>query len=152
MSEVAVTYGDLADVPLEDLRSLLLEQLGKQPVLIGDVSIKEKSRGRFLVRVECSDGELRRETLSLMLDRPEGVRLWCGMDVLDTPKSAGLYLLRLAVRVLPVGERAEWLEEQRGYLADLLTRRQRWSWILATLMAMPRFAYTVRTGAEKETA
>ncbi|WP_331720523.1 hypothetical protein OG851_42915 (plasmid) [Streptomyces sp. NBC_00161] len=65
---------------------------------------------------------------------------------------AGLGILRLTVQVLPPEERAEWLEEQRGYLTDLLTWHQRWAWVLATVIAMPRYAYTVRTGTEKESA
>ncbi|MDQ0935062.1 hypothetical protein [Streptomyces turgidiscabies] len=61
-------------------------------------------------------------------------------------------VLRLAVRLMPTAERAEWLEEQRGYLADLPTRQARWAWLVAQLVAMPRYAYTVRTGREKESA
>ncbi|MER8237488.1 hypothetical protein [Streptomyces sp. NPDC094049] len=54
--------------------------------------------------------------------------------------------------LLPVRERAGWLEEQRGYLADLPTSGERWKWICSTILAVPRYAYTVRTGREKERA
>ncbi|MFF4563014.1 hypothetical protein [Streptomyces sp. NPDC001435] len=47
---------------------------------------------------------------------------------------------------LPGDEQTEWLEEQRGYLTDLPGRWSRWSWIVMQLLAMPRYAYTVRTG------
>lgn len=61
-------------------------------------------------------------------------------------------LLRCATRLLPLDERNDWLEEQQGYLADLSSRRSRWSWVLRQLTAMPRYAYTVRTGREREPA
>jgi hypothetical protein len=63
-----------------------------------------------------------------------------------------LRLLRCATRLLPLDERNDWLEEQQGYLADLSSRRSRWSWVLRQLTAMPRYAYTVRTGREREPA
>uniref|UniRef100_UPI002F910C49 hypothetical protein n=1 Tax=Streptomyces cellulosae TaxID=1968 RepID=UPI002F910C49 len=63
-----------------------------------------------------------------------------------------LRLLRCATRLLPLDERNGWLEEQQGYLADLSSRRARWSWVLRQLTAMPRYAYTVRTGREREPA
>ncbi|MEU8990423.1 hypothetical protein AB0C98_28970 [Streptomyces sp. NPDC048558] len=66
--------------------------------------------------------------------------------------SVGEGLLRLTALLLPRGERVDWLEEQRGYLADLPTRRACWGWIFAQLLAMPRYAYTVRTGRERESA
>ncbi|MEU6687759.1 hypothetical protein [Streptomyces sp. NPDC046832] len=61
-------------------------------------------------------------------------------------------LLREAARLLPPAERGDWLEEQQGYLADLPSRRARWIWVLSQLAAMPRYAYTVHTGREKEPA
>lgn len=61
-------------------------------------------------------------------------------------------LLRCATRLLPLDERNDWLEEQQGYLADLSSLRSRWSWVLRQLTAMPRYAYTVRTGREREPA
>ncbi|MFI0156709.1 hypothetical protein [Streptomyces lydicus] len=64
----------------------------------------------------------------------------------------GVGLLRLTTLLLPGSERADWLEEQRGYLADLPKRRACWGWIIAQLLAMPRYAYTVRTGRERESA
>ncbi|MFK0221164.1 hypothetical protein ACIQWN_23600 [Streptomyces vinaceus] len=77
-------------------------------------------------------------------------------DVLLKPAARkavpGLGVLHLAVRVLPSEERRDWLEEQRGYLSDLPTRRRQWAWVLSQLWAMPRYAYTVRTGTDKETA
>lgn len=60
--------------------------------------------------------------------------------------------LRLASLLLPPAERGEWLEEQRGYLADMSGRRARWGWIVMTVLGMPRYAYTVITGREKEPA
>ncbi|MGW1068270.1 hypothetical protein ACWD4F_27580 [Streptomyces aureus] len=57
-----------------------------------------------------------------------------------------------AARLLPLAERADWLEEQQGYLADLSPGRARWMWVLSQLAAMPRYAYTVRTGREEEPA
>ena len=54
--------------------------------------------------------------------------------------------LRLVAWLLPGDEQTEWLEEQRGYLTDLPGRRPQWSWIVKQLLAMPRYAYTVRTG------
>lgn len=64
----------------------------------------------------------------------------------------GKNTLRLLAVLLPGQERSEWLEEQRGYLADLPGRRARWAWIASQLVAMPRYAYTVRTGSGKEPA
>ncbi|MBQ0855654.1 hypothetical protein J8N05_46710 (plasmid) [Streptomyces sp. BH-SS-21] len=64
----------------------------------------------------------------------------------------GVGLLHGAAGLLPSAEREDWLEEQRGYLVDLPSRRARWGWVLRQLAAMPRYAYTVRTGREKETA
>ncbi|MFC8596675.1 hypothetical protein [Streptomyces atroolivaceus] len=61
-------------------------------------------------------------------------------------------LLALAGRLLPADERAGWVEEQRGYLADLPGGCSRWQWVLAQMLAMPRYVYTVRTGREKEPA
>ncbi|MFD0435568.1 hypothetical protein [Streptomyces chartreusis] len=66
------------------------------------------------------------------------------------PRLRGSEVLRYATCLLPVAERDDWLEEQRGYLVDMPSRRARWRWIVAQLAAMPRFAYTVRTGREKE--
>ncbi|MBQ0855651.1 hypothetical protein J8N05_46690 (plasmid) [Streptomyces sp. BH-SS-21] len=60
--------------------------------------------------------------------------------------------LRWATHLLPLVEREDWLEEQRGYLADLPSRRACWGWVVRQLAAMPRYAYTVRTGREKEAA
>ncbi|MBD0737461.1 hypothetical protein [Streptomyces sp. CBMA29] len=60
--------------------------------------------------------------------------------------------LRLASLLLPWAERAGWLEEQRGYLADMPGRRARRVWIATTVLAMPRYACTVVTGREKEPA
>ncbi|MFJ5291120.1 hypothetical protein [Streptomyces sp. NPDC088348] len=54
--------------------------------------------------------------------------------------------LRLMAWFLPGDEQIEWLEEQRGYLTDLPGRWSQWSWIVMQLLAMPRYAYTVRTG------
>ncbi|MCX4231843.1 hypothetical protein [Streptomyces ortus] len=64
----------------------------------------------------------------------------------------GVGLLRGAAGLLPSVEREDWLEEQRGYLADLPSRRARWVWVLRQLAAMPRYTFTVRTGREKEAA
>ncbi|WP_143060217.1 PAS domain S-box protein [Streptomyces sp. TLI_105] len=61
-------------------------------------------------------------------------------------------VLQLGALLLPAAERAEWLEEQAGYLADLPRLSDRWKWILNQLFAMPRYAYTVRSGREKEPA
>ncbi|MEW1569250.1 hypothetical protein AB0454_40610 [Streptomyces sp. NPDC093509] len=72
-------------------------------------------------------------------------------EATDRAQSVGR-LLRGAVRLLPSAEREDWLEEQQGYLADLPSRRARWMWTLSQLAAMPRYAYTVRTGREKEPA
>ncbi|SOD87653.1 hypothetical protein [Streptomyces sp. Ag109_G2-15] len=65
---------------------------------------------------------------------------------------SGKNVLRLVALLLPGDERSEWLEEQRGYLADMPSRRARWTWIAAQLLAMPRYAYAVRTGSETEPA
>lgn len=61
-------------------------------------------------------------------------------------------VLRLVGLLLPAADREEWLEEQRGYLADLPARAARWQWVAQTVLGMPRYAYTVRTGRRKETA
>lgn len=74
------------------------------------------------------------------------------MKAAESPASDDTAVLRFATRLLPSTERGEWLEEQRGYLTDLSTRRERWVWILAQFIAMPRYAYTVRTGRERESA
>ncbi|AQU67728.1 hypothetical protein [Streptomyces niveus] len=65
---------------------------------------------------------------------------------------SGKNLLRLVAVLLPGDERSEWLEEQRRYLTDLPSRRARWAWVVAQLVAMPRYAYAVRTGNETEPA
>ncbi len=65
---------------------------------------------------------------------------------------SGWITLRLAARLLPEDERSDWLEEQRGYLADLPGLQPRWAWIRAQLVAMPTYAYAVRTRREKEPA
>ncbi|MBT2491311.1 hypothetical protein J7E96_22865 [Streptomyces sp. ISL-96] len=65
---------------------------------------------------------------------------------------SGKNVLRLVALLLPGDERSEWLEEQRGYLVDMSSRRARWAWIAAQLIAMPRYAYAVRTGSETEPA
>ncbi|MER6128633.1 hypothetical protein ABT173_39950 [Streptomyces sp. NPDC001795] len=59
-------------------------------------------------------------------------------------------VLEVVAQLLPEGERAEWLEEQRGYLADLPRCRARWAWTTAQVITMPRYAYTVRTGRTEE--
>ncbi len=69
----------------------------------------------------------------------------------DNP-ALGAALLRLLALLLPGGEQADWLEEQQGYLADLPTRRARWGWIVRQLLAMPKYAYTVRSEQEREAA
>ncbi|MDH2393980.1 hypothetical protein QCN29_35575 [Streptomyces sp. HNM0663] len=58
----------------------------------------------------------------------------------------------MATQLLPAHERVDWLEEQRGYLADLPARRERWAWTLAQLIALPRYTYTLRTGRRREPA
>ena len=68
------------------------------------------------------------------------------------PASAAVGMLRLASRCLPRGQRDDWLEENRGYLCDLPTHRARLAWVLEQVLGMPRYAYTVRTGCEKESA
>ena len=65
---------------------------------------------------------------------------------------SGRHVLRFVAALLPVDERSAWLEEQRRYLADLPRRRARWAWVVAQLLAMPRYAYTVRTSNETERA
>ncbi|MET4923255.1 hypothetical protein P3L51_12975 [Streptomyces sp. PSRA5] len=60
--------------------------------------------------------------------------------------------LRLVARLLPGAAQSDWLEEQRAYLTDLPDRRARRRWVVSTLLGMPRYAYTVRTGRRKEAA
>jgi hypothetical protein len=69
----------------------------------------------------------------------------------DRPKS-GRNVLRFIAVLLPGDERSDWVEEQRRYLEDLPRRRARWAWLVAQLLAMPRYAYTVRTSNEAERA
>ncbi len=57
-------------------------------------------------------------------------------------------IARVLALLLPADERHEWVEEQRGYLADLPGRRAQWAWIVDQLLAMPRYAYTVRSGRD----
>ncbi|MDQ1064618.1 hypothetical protein [Streptomyces canus] len=96
------------------------------------------------------------ETVHMSLSRQEVVRAYrryrrdVAGNLPKPPQPPGL--LRGATRLLPSAEREDWLEEQRGYLADLPSRRARWGWVLRQLAAMPRYAYTVRTGREKEAA
>lgn len=53
---------------------------------------------------------------------------------------------------LPPAERADWMEENRGNLAELPTRRARWRWICSAAVGMPRLTYTLRTDHTKESA
>ncbi|MFF7641830.1 hypothetical protein [Streptomyces canus] len=77
---------------------------------------------------------------------------WAGRTTAKPLHSHVTAPLRLATRLLPVAQRGEWLEEQRSYLADLSTPRERWAWVLSQLLAMPKYAYTVRASREKEPA
>ncbi|RST00532.1 PAS domain S-box protein [Streptomyces sp. WAC07149] len=61
-------------------------------------------------------------------------------------------VLHLGALLLPAEERRGWLEEQKAILADLPGRREQWRWIIEQLFAMPRYAYTVRSGRDKESA
>ncbi|WP_381805462.1 hypothetical protein [Streptomyces niveus] len=133
----------------EDLHVLMNRELGYAPP-VSEVRVDELKNGMFRVRAKYMDNVQRLRTFELPLRRPGG--LYLTFDTVSTPSPGGAGLLRLAVRLLPPGERAEWLEEQRGYLEDLPARRQRWAWVLSTLLAMPRYAYTVRSGSEKESA
>ncbi|MFC4508252.1 MULTISPECIES: hypothetical protein [Streptomyces] len=108
---------------------------------------KVRFRGRGVV-VHTRDGG------QAVFEADGAVRMWesDGEQKRISPPAADSSLFRLAARVLPESERGDWLEEQRGYLADLGALRARWRWIAKQLMAMPRYAYTVRTGAKKESA
>ncbi len=68
------------------------------------------------------------------------------------PAEPGGRVLQLGALLLPAEERAEWLQEQAACMAGLPTRGERWRWIIDQLFAMPRYAYTVRSGREKESA
>ncbi|WP_307711133.1 hypothetical protein [Streptomyces sp. V1I6] len=61
-------------------------------------------------------------------------------------------LLRACARLLPAGERNDWLEEQRGYLNDLPAARERWAWVYGQVVAMPRLVWTIRSSSKKEPA
>ncbi|RSS54699.1 PAS domain S-box protein [Streptomyces sp. WAC07061] len=67
-------------------------------------------------------------------------------------KEPGGRVLHFGALLLPAEERSGWLEEQRAILYCLPGRREQWRWILKQLFAMPRFAYTVRSGRDKEPA
>ncbi|MFD3884852.1 hypothetical protein [Streptomyces microflavus] len=133
----------------EDLHALMVRELGYAPP-VSKVGVVELKSGMFRISATYTDNLQRRRTFELPLRRPGGILLT--FDTVPTRLPGGAGLLRLAVRLLPPGERAEWLEEQRGYLEDLPSRRHRWAWVLSTLLAMPRYAYTVRSGSEKESA
>lgn len=81
--------------------------------------------------------------------QPAAARRQAG--VVQAPRTARP-VLWLAVRLLPAADRADWLEEQRGYLADLPSPRGRRAWAVRQLAAMPRYALAVRTGRDKESA
>ncbi|WP_405977526.1 PAS domain-containing protein [Streptomyces sp. NBC_00158] len=65
-------------------------------------------------------------------------------------KEPGGRVLHLGALLLPAEERGGWLEEQKAILSYLPGRREQWRWIFKQLFAMPRFAYTVRSGRDKE--
>ncbi|MFJ3876483.1 hypothetical protein ACIPW5_03370 [Streptomyces sp. NPDC090077] len=70
----------------------------------------------------------------------------------DDRGEPGGRVLRFGARLLPAEERAEWLDEQSAILSDLPGRREKWRWTVDQLFAMPRYAYTVRSGRDKESA
>lgn len=70
----------------------------------------------------------------------------------DRAKEPGGRVLPLGALLLPAEERRGWVEEQKAILSDLPGRREQWIWIIEQLFAMPRFAYTVRSGRDKESA
>jgi hypothetical protein len=64
----------------------------------------------------------------------------------------GLRVLQLLTWILPRNERADWLLERRAFLYDLPAARDRIRWIIGDLCGLPRQAYALRTGTEKEPA
>jgi hypothetical protein len=73
-------------------------------------------------------------------------------DGVTVPPGQRSLALTCAARLLPGQERDDWLEENRAYLSDIDGRlRRRW-WVVRQVLAMPRYAYTVRTDAKKESA
>jgi hypothetical protein len=64
----------------------------------------------------------------------------------------GVSCLRMLAWILPHEERADWLEERRAFLYDLTGIREQTRWIIGDLIALPRHAYTLRTGPKKESA
>ncbi|MGE7384504.1 hypothetical protein ACQKM2_03230 [Streptomyces sp. NPDC004126] len=65
-------------------------------------------------------------------------------------KEPGGRVLHLGALLLPAEERRGWLEEQKAILFGLPGRREQWKWIIDQLFAMPKFAYTVRSGRDKD--
>jgi hypothetical protein len=60
--------------------------------------------------------------------------------------------LSLGGLLLPAAERSDRVEENPAYLADAEGRWSRYWWVIRQLLAMPRYAYTVRTDSKKESA
>ena len=65
----------------------------------------------------------------------------------STRREYGDIVLRLAAALLPRQARQDWLEEQRGYMADLPSRKDRTHWVLSEIRGLPAYVYTVRTAS-----
>jgi len=72
----------------------------------------------------------------------------------DGPAYGESRVLRFAAQLLPRSEREDWLEEHRGYLADLAERRARIGWVWGLVRGLPAQIVALRFGtrSRKESA
>jgi hypothetical protein len=148
---------DLSDAGfLDKARTLTRNSLGalaKKIVLedslriAGDVSSSNEARldaAQSLLRVDPEMGKR-------LVERLIAQGLVVPVE-LEQVHSVHRGLLRLVSVLLPGDQREEWLEENRAYLGDIDGSFGRCWWVVGQLLAMPRYAYTVRTDAKKESA
>lgn len=84
----------------------------------------------------------------------EQVERWATIDQEPFVAAVAQYsaMLGVVARLLPERERSGWIEENQAYLADIGGRWDRYWWMIRQFLAMPRYAYTVRTDSKKESA
>ncbi|MGW3152059.1 MULTISPECIES: PAS domain-containing protein [Streptomyces] len=120
-------------------------------------SLAAEARDEAEQSSRASDVEPVREDSSTQRGIGRGFSSWWRRRTEGKRASSGALLqftAQFLALLLPEHERRGWTEEQRGYLADLAQsgRLAQWDWILRQLIAMPHYAYTVRTSRDKESA